>query len=591
MTVPGTYLVNHIILETNNVILEYDHSTTGLSSPKESRFFKSPKLLVYHRPEALDIKLYASRYMHLDRNRSLEIVLSSGWNQLESGELHVRAATAGLRVQTSEAKVVKGSLELSRKSEAGVVRFGTMDPHSSASIVMPFNLEHEVNDISLKLEISYTTDKGSFFFATTPSVSIMLPLGVNVQDVFKHKALFSKFTISSATSSPLRLLGSKLEGSEVFEAHSGLTLSRPLVVFPRQPASMLYKITKSPSSTATRPASRKGPKSTLSLVLNYICLEEEIEDAVTLSLDQALANGPLAQYTRLIIPTVLTQVRIRLSPYDLERTAVLSEFSTSILSSVKWRDQFAGLGRSVEQNQEVVILIEKCIKLWIQHAPNISLIPISLTDDTLGKSRSIIIPVDVPSVSVVYTADLKLLEPSSVPLDTVLAASNQPLSASLTIKYTRIWDTALESGPDTSAGDETLEFFYEVSGATDTWLIGGKRKGHFRIPRKASSQDSNRKFTFPVVLIPLREGFLPFPNVDIKASPRIHNPGESSGTPDKKPAVVTCETDFKNAGETIRVIADALKTTVSLDASGPQGGAWLLESERRGWGNGEVVLK
>ncbi|KAH7364175.1 TMEM1 family protein-like protein [Rhexocercosporidium sp. MPI-PUGE-AT-0058] len=584
VTVPGTYLVNHIILETNNLILEYDHTATGLSSPKESKFFKCPKLLVYHRSEAFDIKLYASRYMHLDRNRSLEIVLSSGWNQLESGELHVRAATAGLRVQTSEAKVVDGSLELSKKSEAGVVRFGAMTSHSRARIIMPFNLEHEVNDISLKLEVSYTTEKGTFFFATTPSVSIMLPLGVNVQDVFKHKALFSKFTISSATSSPLRLLGTKLEGSEVFEAHSGLTLSRPLVVFPRQPASMLYKIIKSPSGTATRPASRKGPKSTLSLVLNYICLEEEIEDAVTSSLNQILANSPLEQYSRLIFPTVLAQVRIRLSPYDLERTAVLSEFSTSIISSVRWRDQFAGLGRSIEQNQEVVILIEGCLQQWIQQTPSIPLIPISLTDDTLGKSRSIVIPVDVPSVSVVCTADLKLLDPSSVPSDVIVAASNQPLSASLTIKYTRIWETALESEHAASTGDEYLEFFYEVSGASDTWLIGGKRKGHFRIPRKASPRDKKSKLSFPVVLIPLREGFLPFPNVDIRPAPRLHSPGEGSGSPAKKPEVVSCETDYKNAGETIRVITNALKTTVSLDASGPQGGAWLLESERRGWG-------
>ncbi|KAH7417323.1 TMEM1 family protein-like protein [Cadophora sp. MPI-SDFR-AT-0126] len=591
VTIPGIYLVNSIILETSNIVLEYDHSTTELSSPRDNMFFKCPKLLIYHRSEAFDVQLYSSRYMHLDRNRSLEIVLSSGWNKLENGELHVRAATAGLRVQTSEAKIIKGSLELSKNAEASIIRFGAMDPHSLVRIVMPFSLEHEVNDISLKLEVSYTTQKGIFFFATTPSVSIMLPLGVNVQDVFKHKALFSKFTISSSTTSPLRLLGSKLESSEVFEAHSGLTLSRPLVVFPRQPASMLYKITKSPFSETARQASRKGPKSTLSLVLNYICLEEEIEDAVTLNLNQVLAGGQWQQYIRLIVPVVLAQVRIRLSPYDLERTAVLCEFSTSILSSVRWRDQFAGLGRSIEQNQEIAILIEECLQLWIQQTPIIPLIPITLTDETLGKSRSIIIPVDVPSVSVVCTADLKILEPSSVPSDIIIATSNQPLSASLAIKYTRIWDTSLDSEHDASGEDEHMEFFYEVGGATDTWLIGGKRKGHFKIPRKPSAKESRHQFTFPVVLIPLREGFLPFPNVEIKSAPRFHNSGEASGSQAKKANQVSCETDYKNAGETIRVITDALKTTVSLDASGPQGGAWLLESERRGWGSGEVVLR
>ncbi|KAI9053367.1 hypothetical protein LZ554_002326 [Drepanopeziza brunnea f. sp. 'monogermtubi'] len=579
--VPGTYTVSHIILQSNNLTLHYEHGSASIPS---AMVFKCPKLLIYHRSGAFDAKLFASRYMHLDRNRSLEIELSSGWNQVSSGELQVRAATAGLRVQTSEAKVNSGSLELSKNTETGVVRFGPMEPASSAKIIMPFSLEHEVNDISLKLEISYTTDSGSFLFATTLSVSIMLPLGVNVQDVFKHKALFSKFTISTATSTPLRLLGSKLEGSKVFEAHSGVTISRPLVVFPRQPVSMLYKITK--SITQPGPHSRSGVKSSLSLVLNYICLDEEIEDAITLDLNRLLDSGSLQQYKRLIISTVLAEVRATLSSYDFERIAILSEFSTSIISSVRWRDHFDGLGQ--EQNQDVAILIEQCLQKWQEQTPSLPLIPISITDDIIGKSRSILIPVDIPSVTVVCTADLKLPRPS-VPTSPIVAASNQPLSASLAVKYSRLWDTAPESNGGASS-DDYLEFFYEVSGATDTWLIGGKRKGHFRIPSKASSSDSKRTLKFPIVLVPLREGYLPFPHVDIKSAVRLLSPTSAeAGSPTKKAAVASCETDYKNAGETVRVISDALQTTLSLDASGPQGGAWLLESVRRGFGHGEAA--
>ena len=63
---------------------------------------------------------------------------------------------------------------------------------------------------------------------------------------------------------------------------------------------------------------------------------------------------------------------------------------------------------------------------------------------------------------------------------------------------------------------------------------------------------------------------------------------DDSATRAAKP-VVSCETDYKTSGETIRVISDARKTTVSLDASGPQGGAWLLETERS-VGSGGVIL-
>jgi hypothetical protein len=579
--------VNCVSLHTSNITMQYVRDNTGPGFGGENTFFKCPKLLIYHRAEAFGIKLSASKYLHLDRNRSLEIDLSSGWNNVTSGELHVRAATAGLRLQTSEAIVVKGTLELSRKSEAGVVRFGAMEADSTAKLRLMFNLEHEVNDVSIKLEVFYTTEKGDFFFSTTPTMSIMLPLGVNVQDVFKHKALFSKFTITSATSSPLRLLSSRLEKSDVFEAQCGVSFVRPVVVFPRQPASMLYKITR---LTPRSGSPRKGAKASLSLVLHYICLEEEVDNAVTQALQRTLNGTSLHHYARLIIPTVLSELRSRMSSYDLEKTAVLSELSTSILSSVRWVDHFAGLGRT--DGQETATLLAEKLRSWLQETPSVPLLPLTTNEDMISMSRSIIIPVDVPSVTVVHTADLVLSDAFSVPSNTAVAASHQPISASLIIKWTRIWDTESSLTSNDSAQSHDLEFVYEVSGSTDTWLIGGKRKGHFRVP--SDQEQHKEKLTFPVVLIPLREGYLPYPNVEIKAAPITRLLRSGAGSPDDsamraaKP-VVSCETDYKNAGETIRVISDARKTTVSLDASGPQGGAWLLETERSA-GIGGVVL-
>ncbi|KAE8452162.1 hypothetical protein EG329_001629 [Mollisiaceae sp. DMI_Dod_QoI] len=587
--VPGTYIATHLILQSNNITLQYDHNSTNVLNTKGGTFFRCPKLLIYHRAEAFDVRLFASRYLHLDRNRSLEIELSPGWNNVTSGELHVRAATAGLRVQTSEAKLVYGTLEISKKPEAGIIRFGAVESNSSSKLVMPFNLEHEVNEISLKIEITYATEKGTFFFSTTPSVSIMLPLGVNVQDMFKHKALFSKFTISSSTSSPLRLLSSRLEGSEVFGAENGVPISKPLVVFPRQPASMLYKITKLKSQPKPQTGSRKGSKSSLSLVLNYTCIEEEIENAVTENFSQFLEKNSLDSYARLMVPIVLTELRAHLSPYDFERIAILNEVSTSLLSSVNWRSHFSGLGRNPESSKDTAILLEECLQNWLQQNSNLQLPPFSTDDESVRNSRSIVIPVDVPSVTLVHTADLKLLDPS--PSNMIVAASNQPISASLNIKWTRIWDNEIGSENGIGPQSDYMEFFYEISGASDAWLIGGRRKGHFRVPRRPQEQDSKQKLSFPVVLIPLREGFLPFPNVDIKPAPSMKIGGHTDDEPPRvKQPIVTCETDFKNAGETLRVISDARKTTVSLDASGPQGGAWLLESERRSVGDGGIVL-
>ncbi|KAF4635186.1 hypothetical protein G7Y89_g2916 [Cudoniella acicularis] len=581
VTVPGTYTVSHVSLFSSNIILQYEHGSVSLSDGKDDNFFKCTKLLVYHRAEAFDVRLFASKYMHLDRNRFLELEFSSGWNDVISGELHIRAATAGLRLQTSEVSVVNSTLELSKKAEAGVVRFGALASESTAKIRMPFNLEHETNDVSLKLELSYTTEKGTFFFATTPTISIMLPLGVNVQDVFKHQALFSKFTISSSSPNPLRLLKTKLEGSDAFHAQCGLSLNHPVIIFPRQPATMLYKIVKkSTAPPVSHSNSKKDMKTSLSLVLHYICLEEEIDKAVTQNLQQALNDTRLQPYARLIRPTVLAELRARLSPYDLERIAVLGEISISHLSSVRWREHFHGLGNIIEENQDIATLLSDGLQAWQQRTSTIPLLPIPLDEETIANSRSIIIPVDVPSVTVVHTADLKLLNAPPLLSNTPVSPANQPISASLKIKWTRIWDSDL---PEDFTQADDIEFYYEISGAADTWLIGGKRKGHFKV---SSSPGSPSKLSFPVVLIPLREGFLPFPMVDIKPAPitKIIRPGLEGSEEEipRKQASITCETDYKNIGESIRVISDAWKTTVSLDSSGPQGGAMLLENEWRG---------
>jgi hypothetical protein len=532
--------------------------------------------------------------MHLDRNRSLEIELSSGWNDVLNGELHIRAATAGLRLQTSDISLIDGDFEILKKSEAGIIRFGPFHKQSKVKIRVPYSLEHDVNDISLRLEISYNTSDATFFFATNPSISTALPLGVNVQDVFKHKALFSKFTISSATNSPLRLLSSKLDDSDIFEARSGGPLRNPVVIFPRQPASLLYTITHRPTPLV-HSGSRKKQKSSLSLTLHYICLDEEIDQTVCSALSTALRDSPFEPYSRLIVPTVLAQLRSHISANYLERTDLLGELFPSILSGLTWREYFTGLGRN-NDGQDIAGLIAQWIQTWCEQTPVITLKPMTISSETIAKSRSIIIPVDVPSVTVVYTADIKLLNKATN--GDAVAVSNQPIPASLQIKWTRIWDMSplppkqrLEQSVGAASElSRDMEFVYEVSAATDTWLIGGMWKGHFKIP---SSKDRVRHelLEFPNLLIPLKEGYLPYPHIEIKPTPigKLAADGQNGGSvqvPSSEEAensdVVTCETDYKNMGEVIRVISNARKTTVSLDASGPQGGVWLLESEVRG---------
>lgn len=566
----------------------YESEASSLLLSQSISFFKCPRILLYQRAGSFDVKLSASRNLHLDRQRALEVTISSGWNDIASGELHIRAATAGLRLQTGETKLLDGEVDIARKSDPGVIRFGSLSSESVIKLSLPFSLEQETSAISLKLEISYKVGDETFFHASNPTISVLLPLGVNVQDVFKQKALFSKFSISSATSNPLRLLSSSLTDSDVFEARNGGELIDPIIIYPRQSASLLYRITRRKSPIIPS-GGKKAQKSSLQLKLHYICLEEEIDAAVASGISVALADTTLSQYARLITPTLLSLLHSRLSPYDLERAALLGELSTGTLLGVQWPAHFHGLHHP-EPSVDIAVQIGDWISAFLTAHPTITLPPIAITPATIASSRSITIPVAVPSVSVVHAADLRL-SPALVPGPDgeVVALLNQPIAATLMLRHTRMWDVA-EGG---NTGRE-LGFTYEVSAPADTWLLGGRRKGGFVVPPvkaegEVQGQGEKMELEFPVLMIPLREGFVTFPQVEIRAVVARREEGEGKKEVEEKDREkekekeekVTSEVEYKNAAMVVRVCSGAAKTTVSLDASGPQGGAWLLESERR----------
>jgi hypothetical protein len=79
-------------------------------------------------------------------------------------------------------------------------------------------------------------------------------------------------------------------------------------------------------------------------------------------------------------------------------------------------------------------------------------------------------------------------------------------------------------------------------------------------------------------MIPLREGWLPYPTVEIReVKDGVENQAQ------------TCEVDFRNLGESIRAVCERKGVTVSLDASGPGGGPLVLDSEEPSRERGRIV--
>lgn len=590
-TITGEYEVLYLALSASKVLM-YHERAIRQAADKSVTILRNPKVAVYQRAGSLDVRLAASKHVQLDKNNCLELELLTGWNDVTGCEIRIKAATGGLRLLMAEAKVV-GAVQPTKRPEGGLFLFGSLSAQSSLKVVFPYTVETDMATVSVKAEIAYTTSRGAFTFSTTASVPITLALGVNVQDVFKHKALFSKFTVSPASSSPLRLFDSELQGSDLFESHFGAPPARPLMVFPKQPASLLYKITRKKDS-------KIGPKTkkTMYLKLRYSLLQEEVEDAVERSLRQAVDAPEFRDYSNLVTSAVLSRLRDSLTDDELERCALLGEFRTSSLSDVNWARHFSNLGDAAAP------AVAGVVSAWQRENAVVTLPP---PDPAASQPRSILIPVGIPSITVVHTADIRLETSNSEtiipdPSSGVHAVClNQLVPATLHLKWTRVWDTGnTDAIPGSTAKPATgqspffaqdLEFSYEVSAPSDTWLVGGRRKGHFVIPGASASSQTlsstpDTEADIALLLVPLREGWLPYPSVEIRevkqaaGSLAAAATGRGGGDAEtQSPGFWHCETDYRNLGETVRVIADRRRVTLSLDASGPGGGPLVLESE------------
>ena len=602
--VPGEYEVQQLFISAGKFTTYLDR---GFGQPvdKTLTVLKNPRVILHQRAGRLDVRLRPARETQLDRNNSLDLEVVTGWNEIKNCEIRIKSATAGMRLMMSDANI-SGEHQPARPPEGGFFVFDSVPAESSISIQFPFTVEQDhIVDVSVRVEISYTTERGTFTFAKTPSVHIALALGVNVQDVFKHNALFSRFTVSTATSSPLRLFKSELQSSDLFSSQYGVAPSEAVTIFSKQPASLLYRVTRREGVAAG-----SKTKKTMYLKLYYSVLYDEIEEQVRKSLEGALQSADLWEYSPLVTSTVSSQLRSALSGSDLERSALLGELSTSFLSEVHWTKHFVGLGKSGDA--DVASSLADVLIAWQREHPTL---PVLQQEPTSVDTRLIIIPVDIPSIRVVHTADIRIQkhDTSSILVDpgagTSAVCTNQLLPATLHLKWTRMWDTG-DTGSRTSkaskAMSEDLEFSYEVTAPTDTWLLGGRRKGHFVIPAlpgldhgstpatgRGLSSTPDTEADIPLILSPLREGWLPYPHVEIRQVRT--GPG---GAIDERDAGASsaaggrghghCETDHRNLGETVRVIGDRKAITLSLDSSGPGGAPLVLETERLGLG-GRVV--
>lgn len=343
--IPGWYTLDKVLIKAGNIIFTREYNTPRGNAipvtPASKPSFKSIddseqfRLLVWPQISSMNVRLSLCNTIHLEHPRSLDVEVSTGWNDILQGQMLLRAGSAGLRLHTADAIVVGGSSTLLDQSQPGIIVFSNVSADSRLVLRIPYGLESDLKEITVKIEVLFTTAKGNFTYCCTPIIPVLLPLGVNVQDTFQQSSLFSKFTISTSNATPLRITHCHLQSSVDFEVTSSPLKDEKFDVFARQPLSFISRVRRKSQLDMNSRLDRTDPNRLL-LQIQYRCLDQEISETIERSLLESLNTSSLQEISRLLIPNVLARYRSQLSSQELERIGLLREMDISDILDSAW---------------------------------------------------------------------------------------------------------------------------------------------------------------------------------------------------------------------------------------------------------------
>ena len=339
---PAWYVLNQVTVLSRNILFVHvlsppsDGSSIASSRyPKPSGSTNGQRLLLWPHITSLEARLSHSENIHLDQSKSIVITTFSGRNEIIQGRISLRAASAGLRLHAAGAEVRNSKVAITDRSKVGSISFGQFHSNTTAEINVPYSLESDLKEITVRAEVHYMTERGEFFYACAAKISTALPITISVRDAFKKSALFSTFTVGTANSVPVKILRCNIDGNEDFNAISQNLDSGGHTVFVRQPFSLVSRIDRMlrmrRDSDTTEATQRK-----LLFHVDYQCLDQEILTVAESVYSKDLAATTLQKLSRLLIPAFLSTLHSRFSTQQLEAAGLLREIDVGNFEDYGW---------------------------------------------------------------------------------------------------------------------------------------------------------------------------------------------------------------------------------------------------------------
>lgn len=346
--------MDKIVLETKKI--HFTHETIkkedtlqplGISLPgslSNARVPKKYRVLCYPRADAFDAKLVVARSIHIDKIKSLELDLRTFANDVTKVEVHLKAASAGLRLRTANAKIFDGDAKITARPSPGVFELSGMAPQTATRVSIPYELEVNMSELFIKLDIVYHTEQGQHEFRANCAINIELPLDVNVHDQFMERMLLSTFKVTTSNHVPLDVLNIQLKGTAAFDVDPAKLYGSRNPVRPGQPPAFVYRIYRKEGASLANPADLN-----LSLSINYRCLDEHVYEKLEETFSKAVQESKFAHLNRLLFPRLWENLKVNLTADDWHRASFNNKLNCGSFEDAGWASTIESLSSSTRE--------------------------------------------------------------------------------------------------------------------------------------------------------------------------------------------------------------------------------------------------
>lgn len=504
--------------------------------PTFTRHPPNPSVYLYPRHGCPHIEASHAAFVDLSAKRKIAMCANWGSNHITSAHMKLKPATAGLRLDLLSASSVDDaeSLSITRHEDTHIIEFADLVPSTQSKLEIPYSVDDlSTASIVLRVELTYITEGGTFQVCDTISVVVMLPISVNVQDVFQARGVFSKYTFGPARPIPLSIKNCQLEENDSLEVVDGNTWTGGTVdAFPKQPANWIVLTRRK----IDQDAGRTGTKQ-LQLDVTYQCYDEIILDTILKSLRACVTATKYASTIRPLQAHLSSKLQNLWTEAEIEMCVLTGEVEMWDYDALDWDTLLHAFSKADRQNLEIIIgewhekLFTSPLMLGGENVPN----------------RILRLAVDPPQTQVVVTTKLNT--------SSLTCTVGQPMTANVIISV-KVFH------PHSSLEDinVSIEIPPPNHNSSENWLVGGLRKASFAA--------SSSEFSSVVFLIPQRTGSLLLPAIEIRCKTGEGNNAKAA----------PFETEHLSAATAIDVRSAIESTTLGIGDTEGTEGHWLMDA-------------